>query len=170
MEPVALRRVPWILCVSILCSLFKCSLTDSKGKDEWVVVSEDMKGSVLQGIVTTTDDLPTKDIQESWNSNKNVLQLTSYDNKWVLLLESSTRGGQSYAGNSDWPDDKIQEKYSKGFYITSVAFNKEVGAWSVIFDKSSENNLSKQCIERLKDFPESKLKELGITRYGTRFL
>lgn len=129
-----------------------------------------MEGNILQGIVTTTDDLPTKDIKETWDQDKIVTQLTSYENKWVLLVESSQGCTQSYAGNSDWPGNKIIEKYESKFHISSVAYNQEVEAWSVIFDKKKNGNPTKQIVSLITDFPEPTLKELGVSRYGTRFL
>ena len=87
-----------------------------------------------------------------------------------MLVESSKGGGQSYAGNSDWPSEKINDKYSQSFYISSVAFNESSEAWVLIFDKRSTTETIGQTTTLTSDFPEEEIRNMDVTRYGKRFL
>jgi len=139
-------------------------------EDHWVVVTEESRGNIIQNVITTSNELPTKEVKEAWDSDKRVLSITSHGNKWIMIVESSKEGGQSYAGNSEWPDEKINEKYNQSFYITSVAYNTSSNAWVLIFDKRKKEETSGQMVTLTKEFPEEEIRKMEVTRYGKRFL
>lgn len=140
------------------------------GYDQWVVVTENAFDNTIQNIITTTNELPTKEVKETWDSDKKVISITSNENKWIMIVESSKEGGQSYAGNSEWPDEKINEKYKQSYYITSVSYNTSSNAWVLIFDKRKKEETSGQTITLTKEFPEEEIRNMDVSRYGKRFI
>jgi len=136
----------------------------------WLIITEDTGSTVKQSIVVK-GQLPTDELRKIWRSGKKVSTLAYGHGKWVIIAEpSGTPGpvGQSfYASNTGFPIQKIKEFYAQKKRIHTIVYASKEDIWAFILEPRREGH-PQQRVHYSPDFPEYKLRELGITPKSTR--
>jgi hypothetical protein len=141
--------------------------------EQWVLVTEKSASSlsVGQSVVFSNEALPGTLLQDDlWNKEKRLICLSFHSSVgWVLLGEPRGSTGQSYAAGSDWPQEKVADRLSKGMTVAGISWNTTDEAWAIVFDNASKTQNVGTKIHFDKSFNEDLMRTLSLTRYGKRF-
>lgn len=141
--------------------------------DQWVLVTEPASHSttVAQTVAFSREQLPGKEIQaDLWEKDKKLVCLAFHQSTgWVLLGENRGTAGQGYAAGSDWPEEKVADRFAKGMTIAGLAWSTTDEAWSIVFNNANKNESITSKVHFHKSFNEDLCRTLQLTRYGKRF-
>ena len=107
------------------------------------------------------DNFPKDEIKELWNKNNSIItSLDYYNDEWSLVMTSFDNKfiKQRWSTNGQFPEEKIEESWKEGYYITEAAYGN--GLWAIVFNKTNNyEKFTNQYYGRYDEFPKEKIKE-----------
>lgn len=86
-----------------------------------------MNFGIIANLPSNLWSLLSDEVAASWKVDKAVTEIVKANNEWYILTKQGQGPtGQGFYANSDFPMEKIGEKFKNGQYITSLAWDAEV--------------------------------------------
>ena len=99
---------------------------------------------------------PKDEIQEGWDEDRQITNLTYGDGVWALVMAKGTGySGQSWRTRTYFPKDEIQEGWDEGRQIISLSYGD--GVWALVMAKGT--GYSGQSWRTRTYFPKDEIQE-----------